>query len=41
MRVWFLPTHDTIAMITNGFVCTISEPQNIEQGISNVEVPPS
>ena len=32
---------DTVAMVTIGFVSTFSEPQNIEQGISNVEVTPS
>jgi len=27
-------------MVAIGFAITFSEPQNIEQGISNVEVPP-
>ena len=38
---WSLYTLDTVAMVTIGFVSTFSEPQNIEQGISNVEVTPS
>ena len=38
---WSLPTHGTVAMVTIGFVSTLSEPQTIEQGISNVEVLPS
>ena len=33
--------NDTLAIVTIDFVSTFSEPQNIEQGISNVEVPPS
>ena len=41
MRVWLLPTHDTVAMITIGFVSIFTEPQNVEQGIPNVEVIPS
>ena len=38
MVSWSLYTLDTMAMVTIGFVSTFSEPQNIEQGISNVEV---
>jgi hypothetical protein len=34
-------TLDTVAMVTINFVRTFTEPQNIEQGISNVEVTPS
>jgi len=33
--------HTSVAMVTIGFVSIFSEQQNIEQGISNVEVTPS
>jgi len=36
-----LYTLTTMAMVTIGFITNFSEPQNIEQGMSNVEVTPS
>ena len=38
---WSLYKHDAVAMVTTIYVSTFTEPQNIEQGISNVEVTPS